>query len=102
MVQNPKSERQGSAADRSDPQSQSSLFPETGLTTADFVQIAEAGFGEPENAYCHAMGYFRDHLYVGTTRHSMALLRLFPPLEPPALDPWPVQVPDRVQDLDMR
>jgi nucleoside-diphosphate-sugar epimerase len=31
----------------------------------------------------------------------MALLKLFPPIDMPALDPWPVSVPPRVQDLDM-
>lgn len=73
-----------------------------GLSAADFTCIADNGFGDAQNAYCHAMAYFRDQVYVGTTRHSMALLKLFPPLEPPAMDPWPVKVPGSVQDLDMR
>jgi nucleoside-diphosphate-sugar epimerase len=32
----------------------------------------------------------------------MALLKLFPPLEAPVMEPWPVQVPGSVQELDMR
>ena len=32
----------------------------------------------------------------------MALLKLFPPIDPPALDPWPVKPAASVQDLDMR
>src|SRR5262245_48718721 len=76
--------------------------PNPGLTEADFTRIAANGFGDPQNAYCHAMDYFRGHLYVGTTRNSMALLKLFPPPEPPAMDPWPVTVPSRVQDLNMQ
>jgi nucleoside-diphosphate-sugar epimerase len=73
-----------------------------GLTFANFRPIARNGFGDQQNAYCHSMAYFNGHLYVGTTRNSMALLRLFPPIDPPALDPWPVSVPPRVQDLDMQ
>src|SRR5690349_3415031 len=73
-----------------------------GLSGADFTRIAAHGFGDPQNAYCHAMAYFRDQVYVGTTRHSMALLKLFPPLDAPAMHPWPVQVPDSVQELDMQ
>ncbi len=72
-----------------------------GLTLANFRPIARNGFGDPANGYCHTMAYYNGNLYVGTTRHGMALLRLFPPLDMPALDPWPVSVPPRVQDLDM-
>ena len=43
-----------------------------GLSAADFTRIAANGFGDPQNAYCHAMAYFQDRVYVGTTRHSMA------------------------------
>jgi nucleoside-diphosphate-sugar epimerase len=73
-----------------------------GLRLSDFRPIARNGFGDQSNAYCHAMAHFDGKLFVGTTRHSMALLKLFPPIDPPALDPWPVNAPPRVQDLDMR
>jgi nucleoside-diphosphate-sugar epimerase len=73
-----------------------------GLTIRDFTRIGRNGIGDPQNAYIHAMGYYEGRLYAGTTRHSMALLKLFPPIDPPALDPWPVSVPPKVQDLDMR
>jgi nucleoside-diphosphate-sugar epimerase len=74
----------------------------SGLSAADFTRLAANGFGEPQNAYVHSMAYFRDQIYAGTSRHSMALLKLFPPLAPPAMDPWPVKVPGSVEDLDMR
>jgi nucleoside-diphosphate-sugar epimerase len=74
----------------------------SGLSAADFTRLAANGFGEPQNAYVHSMAYFRDQIYAGTSRHSMALLKLFPPLAPPAMDPWPVNVPGSVEDLDMR
>lgn len=73
-----------------------------GLRATDFERIARRGIGDPANAYVHGMGYFEGKLYAGTTRHSMALLGLFPPLDPPAMDPWPVSVPEKVQDLDMQ
>lgn len=73
-----------------------------GLTIADFRPIGRNGFGDPQNAYSHSMAYFNGQLYVGTTRNSMALLKLFPPIDTPAMDPWPVRAPSRVQDLDMR
>ena len=73
-----------------------------GLSAADFTRIAANGFGDPQNAYCHSMAYFQNRVYVGTTRHSMALLKLFPPLDAPVMEPWPVQVPGSVQELDMR
>ncbi len=73
-----------------------------GLTFANFRPIARNGFGDAANSYCHGMAYFDGNLYVGTTRNSMALLKLFPPIDPPALDPWPVSVPPTVEDLDMQ
>jgi len=76
--------------------------PGRGLTFANFRPIARNGFGDAANAYVHGMGYFNGHLYCGTTRNSMALLKLFPPIDPPALDPWPVSVPPTVEDLDMQ
>ena len=73
-----------------------------GLAAADFTRISSNGFGDPQNAYCHAMTFFKDRVYVGTTRHSMALLKLFPPKDPPVLKPWPVKVPTKVDDLNMK
>ena len=72
-----------------------------GLTGADFVAMARNGFGDPANAYVHSMAHFRGAVYAGTSRHSMALLKLFPPPVPPGMDPWPVRVPDDVEDLDL-
>jgi nucleoside-diphosphate-sugar epimerase len=78
------------------------LVPSRGLSAADFTCIAANGFGDPQNAYAHSMAYFQDQVYVGTSRHSLALLNLFPPLERPLMEPWPVKVPANVQELDMR
>jgi hypothetical protein len=72
-----------------------------GLAEPDFAAQAVNGFGDPANSYVHCMTEFRGSVYVGTSRHSMALLKLFPPPEPPPMEPWPVAVPDSVEDLDM-
>ncbi|SIT15279.1 Nucleoside-diphosphate-sugar epimerase [Roseivivax lentus] len=74
----------------------------TGLTSSHFRKIAKNGVGDPDNAYVHGMEFFEGRLYCGMTRNSFKLLKLFPPIDPPALDPWPVDVPDKVQDLDMQ
>ncbi len=73
-----------------------------GLTAGHFRLIGKNGIGDPANAYVHGMTYFEDRLYCGMTRNSFKLLKLFPPIDPPALDPWPVDVPAKVQDLDMQ
>ena len=73
----------------------------SGLVTRDFTQVAAQGFGDQANAYVHSMNLFQGQLFAGTSRHSMALLHLFPPPEPPPMDPWPVHAPDSVEDLDM-
>lgn len=73
-----------------------------GLTAAQFRRLAKNGIGDPANAYVHGMGWYEGRLYCGMTRNSFKLLRLFPPIDPPALEPWPVEVPPRVEDLDMQ
>jgi nucleoside-diphosphate-sugar epimerase len=71
------------------------------LTCADFGPLATNGFGDAQNSYAHAMAWFRDRLFVGTSRNALPLLKLFPPRDPPAMDPWPVPVPGRVEDIDL-
>jgi nucleoside-diphosphate-sugar epimerase len=73
-----------------------------GLSAADFTRIAANGFGDPQNSYAYSMAYFRDHVYVGTLRNALPLLKLFPPRDAPSLDPWPVKTVDRVEELDMQ
>lgn len=74
----------------------------TGLNAGQFRQLAKNGIGDPSNAYVHGMEWFEGRLYCGMTRNSFKLLKLFPPIDPPALDPWVVDVPPSVEDLDMQ
>ena len=70
---------------------------------AGFERIATGGFGDPHNSYAHSMAWFQNSLYVGTSRDLLALLKLFPPRgDPAAMSPWPVRVPQSVEDLDLR
>ena len=67
-----------------------------------FERIASHGFGCGHNTYAHSMAWFQDHLYVGTTVHTLCLVRAAPPKTPAALDPWPVPVPGDLFSLDLR
>jgi hypothetical protein len=73
-----------------------------GLRASDFTCIAANGFGDPQNSYAHSMAEFNGHVYVGTSRHILALLKLFPPADAASMDPWPVKVPQSVEQLDLR
>jgi SAM-dependent methyltransferase len=70
-----------------------------GLDASDFTKIATRGFGDPLNSYAHSMAWFRDHLYVGTTRANLCMVKAH---NPPALDPWPIKCPNDYYTLDRR
>jgi SAM-dependent methyltransferase len=72
-----------------------------GLTAANFRMVALRGFGDGHNAYPHSMTWFRDHLYVSTTRDNLALIKMRAPFEMP-LSQWPVRIPAKQSDLDQR
>lgn len=44
--------------------------PSRGLRAEHFHRIAAQGFGDRNNRTAHSMAWFRNHLYVGTTRRS--------------------------------
>ena len=75
-----------------------------GLTEQDFIRVANNGFGDPYNAYPHSMVWFKDHLYVGTTRANMAYVgkqrQVKNPVE--SLEIWPVRIPEGLFDIDLR
>lgn len=47
-----------------------------GLKAENFRRIAEGGFGDPHNSYPHSMGWFKNKLYVGTTRMTQITLQV--------------------------
>lgn len=71
----------------------------SGLERWHFTRIAERGFGDPVNAYPHTMAWFKGHLYVGTMRANLCLLKAKMPIP---MTQWPIGCPDNVYDLDLR
>ena len=66
------------------------------------MQIAANGFGDPENSYAFSMAWYEGHLYVGTVRDMLALVKAAPPKYPAGMMPWPVYVPEDIFELDLR
>lgn len=75
-----------------------------GLNQANFKQVAPSGFGDPLNAYPHAMAWFNGCLYVGTTRANLHLLDVGNKALPGLVGDivWPVRLPENIWDLDLR
>lgn len=75
-----------------------------GLVRRDFRQIAPNGFGDPYNAYPHAMAWFQDHLYVGTTRANLHYRGKWRSETNPEWlgEIWPVKIPEGLFDIDLR
>ncbi len=75
-----------------------------GLTGQNFCRVAANGFGDPYNAYAHSMAWFRDHLYVGTSRACLAYRgRQRSEDSPDCLAAvWPVKIPKGLWDIDLR
>jgi len=73
-----------------------------GLTMRNFRKISCNGFGDPLNAYPHSMSWFKDHLYVGTTRANLHLLWFTMGENVNRFAIWPVEHPDNPYDLDLR
>lgn len=69
-----------------------------GLQEKQFYQSAKNGFGDGGNAYAHAMVWFNENLYVGTTRHVLALL--YNRFE--ALQSWEIYPVKYSKELDIR
>src|SRR5262249_51790730 len=78
--------------------------PVWGLRASDFRPIAPRGFGDPRNSYPHSMAWFRDRLYVGTTRNILHLVKIAPDPSTDEFHLWPVHVPQGTDaaSLDQR
>lgn len=70
------------------------------LCREDFECLSSGGFGDGWNHYAHCMIWFKDHLYVGSSRAIMAMIKVNDP--PPNLTFWPINSPDDVYDIDRR
>jgi len=93
MKQHERHHEQALAASPGHPQAAAPLrFP-------DFTRVAAQGFGDPHNAYAHTMAWFDNHLYVGTTRSNLCLIKARVPIP---LSFWPVNCPQQIFDIDLR
>lgn len=86
----------GTTAETRTAQQKLPIWP--GITPEDVTLVAKNGFGDAVNAYAHSMAWFKDHLYVGTTRGNFALMRRRLPI---GMDPWPVECPRNPFDLGL-
>jgi len=73
--------------------------PNPGLKFENFSKICENGFGNGHNCYAHAMGWWKNQLYVGTTRSNLCLLKLSKIVGEWDLAVWPVECPDDIDSL---
>jgi len=72
----------------------SSLYhPTPGLRSSDFIRICENGFGDKYNGYAYSSAWFDNHLFVGTSRANLCLLKFAMPYV--HIDTWPVECLDR-------
>ncbi len=74
--------------------------PNPGLRFENFRQICENGFGDAHNSYAHSMIWFKNHLYVGTTRSNFCMIQLQKFFRDLNLAVWPiVEGPTDVEGL---
>lgn len=71
-----------------------------GLAREDFVRIGRNGIGDKLNAYPHSMAWFRDKLFLGTTRSNLCMLKTSTITR--NVDIWPVDCPENQYTQDMR
>lgn len=58
------------------------------------------GFGDPHNCYAYSCGWYDDHVYIGTFRDALALVKLRTPYEV-RMPFWPVPVPESIWEMDL-
>ena len=73
--------------------------PEPGLNLSDFKRICDNGFGDAHNSFAHSMAWFKDHLYVGTTRSNFQMIKIQTTFRDLPLPMWPVEGPDDAEGL---
>ena len=67
--------------------------PNPGLQEPDFHQISANGFGDGNNAYAYSSIWYKEHLYVGTSRANLCMLKFIMPFV--KMDVWPVDCPHK-------
>lgn len=65
--------------------------PSPGLRERDYRKIAVNGLGDGHNGYAYSAAWFKEHLFVGTSRANLCLLKFAMPFV--SIDVWPVDCP---------
>lgn len=75
--------------------------PKQGLKFENFHKLCENGFGDGYNSYPHSMAWFKDCLYVGTTRANFCSAKVQEKIirRAAALAVWPIESPDTVEEI---
>ncbi len=75
--------------------------PMPGLRFENFRKICENGFGDGHNCYAYSMAWFKDHLYVGTSRSNYCTGKVQEKViqRSPNVAVWPVESPDNLDDI---
>lgn len=80
--------------------------PNRGLGLDQFRMIAPNGFGDGHNSFPHSVAWFRDRVYVGTTRSNFQMIKIQHTFKNMPVPLWPVEGPDDAEglyrDLDRR
>ncbi|MBK1650001.1 hypothetical protein, partial [Rhabdochromatium marinum] len=67
--------------------------PRPGLRSRQFQRISANGLGDPYNSYAYSAAWFQEHLYIGTGRANLCLLKFAMPYV--SIDTWPIDCPHR-------
>ena len=73
--------------------------PPPGLRFKNFRKICENGFGDGHNSYPHSMAWFKNQLYVGTTRDNLAMIQVVFRKNLEKFTILPVEGPDDIEGL---
>lgn len=73
--------------------------PQPGLHLDNFRRLCENGFGDGHNSFAHSMAWFRDRLYVGTTRSNFQMVKIQTTFRNLPVHMWPVEGPDDAEGL---
>ena len=55
-----------------------------GLSLNNFRRVCENGFGDGHNSFAHSMAWFKDQLYIGTTRSNFQMIKIQTTFQNPA------------------
>ncbi len=67
-----------------------------GLGLGHFRKVSGTGFGDAQNSYAYAYAWHNDHLYIGTSRNILVLIRKRFTFDVPMAQ-WPVEVPETIE-----